>query len=144
MQDSPGFFRDRLVIIGEEFEASDDKHRVPASAASNLLPGVGLEALIVNTILNGFPIQDFSLPRCMLMISAACFVIFALALRFPHRPMLGLIAAAFSFCGYALLAFAIFRGSRIMLALIGPELGILLSALAAWILKSRLKPYPIA
>jgi CHASE2 domain-containing sensor protein len=143
LQVLPGLFRDRLVIIGAGYD-SDDEHPVPASASPDLVSGAVIQALIANTILRGFPVRDGSLPRCLLAIAAACFGIFLLALRLPHRPALAFLAAAASLCGYALIAFAIFRWSRIMLALTGPELAIVLSAVTAWLLKSRLKPYPLA
>jgi CHASE2 domain-containing sensor protein len=143
LRDSPGIFRNRLVIIGAEYAASNDEHHVPASASVNPVSGVRIEALIANTILNGSPVRGPGMPRCMLAMAVACFGTFALALCFPHRPALAFIAASASFCGYGILAFAIFRGWRIILVLTGPEMAIILSTAAAWILRMRLRPYPL-
>jgi CHASE2 domain-containing sensor protein len=142
LRDSPSLFRDRLVIIGAEYVAANDEHPIPASSSQELVSGAVIQALVANTILKGLPVRDGSLPRCLLAIAAACFGIFLLALRFPHRPALVFFAAATSLCVYMLVAFAIFRWSRMLLALTGPELAIIMSWLAAWVLKSRLKPYP--
>jgi CHASE2 domain-containing sensor protein len=144
LKDSPAIFENRLVIIGAEYGASDDEHLVPASASPTPVSSAVIQALIANTVLGGFRVRDWSLSRSMLVIAIVCVVIFLTALRFPHRPMLASLVAGVCLCGYGLCAFAIFRWSRIMIAVIGPELAIVLSAASAWVLKSRMKPYPIA
>lgn len=139
---SPDLFQNRLVLIGEATAGSNDGHPVPPAASPNPVPGIFIQALIANTILAGFPVRDFSLLRSMAAVAAPCFAIFLLALRLPHRPALAFAAAGLALCLYALLAFALFRAAKVLLALTGPELAIILSALSAWYWKSRLQPYP--
>ena len=142
---SPDLFRDRLVIIGAVYAGAGDERRVPRSVNRGLLPGVEVQALIANTIASGFPVRSPGLPMCMLVISVICFGTIAVALRFPHHPVAAVLTACGSACGYAGVTFLIFRLSpRIMLAVTGPELAILLSAGTAWYLRSRLSPYPVA
>jgi hypothetical protein len=99
--------------------------------------------MIANTIVRGFPVRDAGLPACLAFMSLACFGTVALAIRFPHRPWLAIIAAAASFSGYALFAFGIFRLSRTMLVMVAPETALLLSMVIAWRLRARLAPYPM-
>ena len=74
----------------------------------------------------------------------ACLATTAAALCFPQRYVASLVASAILLGGYLGWAFWIFRFSRTMIAVAGPELAILLSMLAAWGLKSILSPYPAA
>jgi CHASE2 domain-containing sensor protein len=140
---SPDFFNDKLVMIGADFAGSTDRHRVPEPADPDWVPGVLVHAMIANTIVRGFPVRDAGLPACLAFMSLACFGTVALAIRFPHRPWLAIIAAAASFSGYALFAFGIFRLSRTMLVMVAPETALLLSMVIAWRLRARLAPYPM-
>jgi CHASE2 domain-containing sensor protein len=141
---SPDLFRDRLVIIGADYAGSGDVHRVPKGVNAGFVSGAEVQALIANTIVRGFPVRSPGLFMCMVVISVICFGIVAATLRFPHHPVPAVLIACGSACSYTVVAFLIFRLSRIMLAVAGPELAILLSAGIAWYLKSRLSPYPVA
>lgn len=141
---APALFRNRLVIAGATFAGSSDEHRAPRVASDKLVSGQIVQAWIVNTILAGNPIHEISLTRCLAAVGLACLAVTALALCFPHRYWVALVASVILLCGYMGLAFWIFRSSRTMIAVVGPELAILLSALAAWGLKSSLSMYPVA
>jgi len=143
-QNSPDFFRDRLVIVGVNAAGLGDKHPVPRSVNPGLVSGVEVQALIVNTIVGGIPVRSPGLLLCMLVISLLCFGVLVAALRFPHHPVAAVLTACGSACVYAGLVFLIFRLFRIMLAVAGPELALLLSAGTAWYLRSQLSPYPVA
>lgn len=143
-KNSPDLFRDRLVIIGVDSAGLADKHRVPRSVSRGSVSGFEIQALIANTIAMGFPVRSPGLFMCMLVISVICFGTIAAALRYPHHPVAAVLTACGSACGYAALTFLIFRLSRTMLAVAGPELAILVSAGTAWYLRSRLSPYPVA
>jgi CHASE2 domain-containing sensor protein len=144
LENSPALFADRLVLIGAEYAASDDNHNVPSSASSSPVSGAVIQALITNTILAGFPVRDWSVPRSMVATAFACMVISFVTLRFPHRRFLALFTASAFSCGYGLFAFAVFRWSGLMVPLIEPELAVILSFTFAWLWKSQLPPYPCA
>jgi CHASE2 domain-containing sensor protein len=144
LQTAPDLFRNRLVFIGVEFAGSNDEVKVPESVSPDVVSGVRIQALITNTILAGFPVRDPGLLPSLFAMGVAGLGTLALALRFPHHPMAALMVAGGCFCGYAAFSFAIFRSSRIMIPVIGPELCIVLSAAAAWCLKMWMKPYPLA
>ncbi len=141
---TPELFRNRLVIAGATFSANGDEHRVPRSASDKLVAGQFLQALIANTILAGDPIHEIPLPWCFAAVGLACLAITAAALCFPHRYSVSFIASLILLCGYLGVAFWVFRSRRTMIAVVGPELAILFSMLAAWVLKSSLSAYPAA
>ena len=91
-----------------------------------------MQALIANTILAGNPFREVPLLGCLAAVGLACLATTAAALCFPHHYLASLIASAILLCVYIVLAFWIFRTSRTMIAVVTPELAILLSMLAAW------------
>jgi serine/threonine protein kinase/CHASE2 domain-containing sensor protein len=141
---TPELFRNRLVIAGATYSGNGDEHRVPRFASHDLISGQFVQALVVNSILAGNPIREVPLSRCLVAVGLACLATTAAALCFPQRYVASLVASAILLGGYLGWAFWIFRFSRTMIAVAGPELAILLSMLAAWGLKSILSPYPAA
>jgi serine/threonine protein kinase len=139
---APALFRDKLVVVGADYEGTGDITRVPPFVSANLVSGVFVQALIVNTILEGVTVHAFGLAACMAVAGVGCFLILALALRFPHRFRWLLLAAVIALCGYFLLAFAICRISHVMVTVVAPSFAILASILVAWGLNSYLRPYP--
>ena len=142
LTNAPELFRGKLVILGADFAGSGDEHRVPSMVSSALVPGVFIEALIVNTITGGLSVRSVGLPACLLMVGLAGYGTILAALLFPHRSDVVLWSAVCVLCAYVTFVFAIFRFSHIMLTLVGPALAMVLSILAAWSLKSYLRPYP--
>jgi CHASE2 domain-containing sensor protein len=142
LQAMPDLFRGRLVLVGSTFAGNGDEHRVPAVASNAPLPGQFIQALIANTILSDNPIHEIGLWPCLAAIGFACLAATSAALCFPHRYGFSLTGSPVLLCAYAGFAFWIFRASRMMIAVVGPELAILISMLAAWGLKSRLSAYP--
>jgi CHASE2 domain-containing sensor protein len=139
----PDFFADKLVILGADYAGGSDRHRVPATADPDWVSGSVIQAMIANTIAENLPVGEVSLLACLAGMSLACFATLVLALQFPHRPSWAMFFAAGACCGYALLAFGMFRASRTMLVLVAPEIALLLSIVIAFYLRSRLAPYPV-
>jgi CHASE2 domain-containing sensor protein len=143
LSSAPAFFRNRLVIAGATFSGNNDHHRVPGIVSDQLIAGQLVQALIANTILAANPVGEVSLAECLAVVGLACFVATAGALCFPQHGALAWLVSAVLFCGYAGLAFWIFRSSRTMIAIVGPELAILLSLLAAVGVRTILRVYPM-
>ena len=140
----PETFRGKLVLIGADYAGSGDVHKVPETVSADLLPGILLQALVANAVAEKVPIRSAGSVPTYLTIGLLCFAILALAMRFPYRFAIVITASLVAAALYAAFAFAVFRSSRIMFVLVGPETAMLLSVAAAWILKSRLPPYPTA
>ena len=139
---SPALFRDRIILIGATYAGSNDDMPVPSSISRSRIPGVVLEAEIANTIAANFPVRGVPLRFCLLFMGLACFGVSALALRYPYRFWMSLLLAAAVAVGYVLGAFAVCRSFKWMAPVVVPELTIMLTAGAAWMLKARLSPYP--
>ena len=138
---SPDLFRGKLVIIGAEIQGFGDLNRIPL--ASGLVAGVMVQSVIVDTISSGFPIRGWSLASCLSAVGLLCFATIALMLRFPHRMVSVLVPAILACLGYVVFAFCIFRSSKIMLSVVGPEFAMVLSIIVGVWLKSKLSPYPL-
>jgi hypothetical protein len=54
-----------------------------------------------------------------------------------------LVPAILACLGYVVFAFCIFRSSKIMLSVVGPEFAMVLSIIVGVWLKSKLSPYPL-
>ncbi len=81
--------------------------------------------------------------ECLAVAGLASLAAAAVALCLPQERARALLVFTALICGYAGVAFWIFRSSRTMIAVAGPELTILLSMLAALGLRSALSPYPV-
>ena len=142
LETEPRFFENKLVIVGADYEGAGDENRVPAFVSRNLVPGVLLQALIVNTILRGVRLRAYGLVACLCAAGICSLGIIALALRFPHRFRWILPGACATLLLYLGSALVILRISHGMLKIVAPSIAILLAILLAWGLKSYLRPYP--
>jgi serine/threonine protein kinase len=139
---SPAKLRDRIIFIGATYSGSGDEWPIPSTISRAKIPGVVLQAEIANTIASNFPLHAVALPSVLVFMGAAAFLAAALALRYPHAPWISLIVAGAVAAGYAFAAFAASRWLDRIMAIIAPELAILLAAAAALVLARRLAPYP--
>ena len=97
-----GFLRDKLVLIGATAAGLDDRHATPLSTRGASLPGVEIEANILNTRLAGAavsaadrPLQlSFTLAGVGLMMLALALLTPRRALPFGFALLLGAIAAS--------------------------------------------------
>src|SRR5947208_504082 len=84
LESEPARFRDALVLVGGEFAASgDEAHLIPDGVTSPaLVSGLLLQALAVNTILDGLPIRQAPVwPWVLASATAAAMGAFALLVR---------------------------------------------------------------
>ena len=141
---SPDTFRSKLIIIGATFTASGDAHRIPGPHERGLVAGEYVQALIANTILAGYPIHAIRLLPCLIVTGIFCLASTIGALWFPHRYGISLSASILTFAGYGLGAFLLFRETRTLIPVVGPELLILMALLAGLCFKLGLTQYPTA
>jgi serine/threonine-protein kinase len=135
---APEIFRDRIVLVGGEFTGSGDEHRPTPGRSSGGRPVSGLvvQAFIVNTMLNGFPIRD---SRRWPMIVGACFASGGFAfLVLTRRRLIPVMALAIGLIGvYAAAAFAVFVAERTVWPVAGPTLVVALVFGVALIIRAR-------
>jgi len=135
-------FVGKLVFLSASFSGVNDLHRIPDTSAKNLISGAVLHALIVNTILQNFRASQPPWLRSVLPVTIASSSTILLALMFPHRPLRGRACAAMLFLGWAVFAFVLFRTRLALIAVAAPEIAIVLTAIAAWLIPPRLRAFP--
>jgi serine/threonine-protein kinase len=136
----PARLRGKLVLFAFDPAASGDRHRVPAwHRGSREWPGIVLQAVVTQTVLSGFPVRRHGAGQWVLALAAA--VAFAGVLCAPRwAPFLALgVAAAVA---YVVVAFAIFRETRLLLPLATPLVLLGAGLLATTVARLRLAPFP--
>lgn len=138
----PSLFRGRLVLVGGEYLASGDEHRIPhRSGTGDAISGLVLQALMVDTIVKGLPVRD---ARRLPVLAAAALV--------AGCAMAGLLCArragpvaAWSAVGAALylaVSLPVFGWTGLMLPVAEPWLLLLLGLLIALALRRILPEAP--
>ena len=135
---TPETFRDRIVLVGGEFTGSGDEHRPTPGRSSGGRPVSGLvvQAFVVNTILNGFPIRESRRWPMFAGVGLASGVFAFLVLT--RRHVLPVVTLAFALLGvYAAAAFAMFAAERILWPVAGPFLWLVLVVGVAFMIRAQ-------
>jgi CHASE2 domain-containing sensor protein len=136
----PERFKGKLLLLGAEQEASGDLHVNPAGTPPQI-SGLTLEALMVDTVLAGYPLRDAPALAVLLVTFLLAGAVAALALLLPRWRTAVLAAVAASVVA-VLLALATFLVAR-RVAPIATAMAVpWVAAGAALLLRSRLAPYP--
>ena len=139
LRERPEVFRDRVVLAGADYVGSGDEPRVPTRER---VPGIALQAAIVETILAGFPVRSVGGSGLVLISFVGSALICAVALLFRAPVAVSVVAAAS--LTYTVAMFALFAWGDLMGPLIVPlVLGGVASA-AGLAIRLRSHPYPSA
>jgi serine/threonine protein kinase len=126
----PESFSRKIVLVGGEYEASQDFHRIPQRPGSPAeLSGLLIQALTLNTWLQGRSFNEVSRFLAFLPAALIFFFFSVAALTRPGALMPGLILSALLIV-YAFLAFFLFMNGRYILFLGTPLLLILIGMIA--------------
>ena len=135
----PWVFRDRLVLVGGDVAAAgDDVHRAPRRRGqAETVSGLVLQALLVDTIVAGLPVQEAS--RAPFLAGAALWTgLAAAAALIAYRPIPVLAALVLGLTFYLGLSVPAFKATGLLwpaTILLLPTLGtLLLALLLRWIL----------
>jgi serine/threonine protein kinase len=138
----PSIFRDRLVIVGEVFDASGDDHRIPARGKQpKNIAGVIQQAVIINTILSGTPVRELGLitQLTVAFVVWAGLLVAVLCLARLAVP----ISVYFGLCfAYVAASVLIFRQRELILPLAGPLLTTTLAMALGLVLRFALPRFP--
>ncbi|HET9227062.1 MAG TPA: protein kinase [Thermoanaerobaculia bacterium] len=137
LRQSPGIFRNRLVLVGWGHQGSgDDYYRTAHAAVSSLT----LQALMVDTILKDMPVREpAKMPSLVLLALAVALALSTILCSQRARPpILGLALAAGV---YLAVSFPVFWWTGLMLPAATPLLLLLVGVLAALALR-RILPSP--
>jgi serine/threonine protein kinase/CHASE2 domain-containing sensor protein len=137
-------FRGRLVLVGGDLIGSgDDYHRISArSDPYDAVSGLALQSLIVDTIVEGFPVRRAESALVLLVLAMGCAAIIPAALCLSR--LYASLVVAFVFCAvYTGASVLFFRISELLVPLAGPLLTAVL-ALGLWLmLRFYLSPFPL-
>ncbi len=127
---SPEMFRDKIVLVGGEYEGSQDFHRVPfrPGLSRDEASGLIIHALTLNTLLQDNPIHDVS-RSLVLLPMAAVMMFFSAAFLIRPKVFLHLIILFIIVSGFILIVYFLFRWNRLLLP-VGVPLITLIIALA--------------
>jgi len=113
---NPEMFRDKIVVVGGEYEGSQDFHRVPfrPGMSKDDVSGLTIHGLTINTLLEDNLIHDVS--RSMVLLPmAAVMMFFSAAFLIRSRVFIHLIALFIILSGFILIAYFLFVLNRQLL-----------------------------
>jgi serine/threonine protein kinase/CHASE2 domain-containing sensor protein len=142
LEREPHHFQDRFVLLGGDFAAAGDNlYHVPhPHGLPDPIPGIVLQALVLQTLIDGAPIRQPGLAWTWAAISVAAGVA-AAAILLASRP-LAVAAAPLAGGVWLAAAFLLFTAARELVPIAAPAGALLLVAIAAAVLRRKLPAVP--
>jgi CHASE2 domain-containing sensor protein len=135
LEKKPAFFSDKLILVGGEYEGSQDFHRIPQRFGGGIdeLSGLAIQALTINTLLEGGPIHEGSGLVILVLMAASLLAFSLMSFIWPKMSSSMILLISIS-AGYLLFSVILFRLGR-QIWPIGLPVIIWLTALSAvlWI-----------
>ena len=134
----PDAFNQKMVLVGGDYEASQDFHRIPQRrGAQGELSGLLIQALTLNTWLQGRPIQEVNrilalLPAVLIFLVFSTILLVRLKVIWPTIVLLVLLT------GYGFWSFLLFLRSRQLVFFGTPLLLCFLATIAIFFIRRRL------
>jgi serine/threonine protein kinase/CHASE2 domain-containing sensor protein len=143
LERDPSTFRGRLVLIGSDLAGSgDEHHRIPMRGErSAAVPGVVVQALIVNAFLAGASVREADGRSTVLVQGPAFLALLAAILCVPRRRV-ALSGAVVIFLLYLVTVVALFEGLRLILPIVAPLTSMALALAVALAIRAWLPPFP--
>ena len=116
LNDNPDMFRDKIVLVGGEYEGSQDFHRVPfrSGLSNEEVSGLTIHALTINTLLLDNLVQNVS-RSWVLLPMAVVMMFFSAAFLIRRRVFFPLIILLLILTGYILIVYFLFIWNRLLL-----------------------------
>lgn len=116
LNDNPDMFRDKIVLVGGEYEGSQDFHRVPfrSGLSNEEVSGLTIHALTINTLLLDNLVQNVS-RSWVLLPMAVVIMFFSAAFLIRRRVFFPLINLLLILTGYILIVYFLFIWNRLLL-----------------------------
>lgn len=135
LKQKPGLFKSKIVLVGGEYEGSQDFHKIPHRLGLNFdeASGLTINALILNTLLQNKPIRvlkELSVLIFFTLISLFFSTVFLFLYRAFTFPIITVILSV----GYVLGVYLLFLWKRILLPVVVPLIILVLSlVLILWV-----------
>ena len=137
LKQKPGLFKSKIVLVGGEYEGSQDFHKIPHRLGLDFdeASGLTINALILNTLLQNKPIRvlkELSVLIFLTLISLFFFTVFLFLYRAFTFPII--IITVILSVGYVLGVYLLFLWKRILLPVVVPLIILILSlVLILWV-----------
>ena len=142
LDQQPSMFKDRLIILGAEYEASGDVHRIPGRPLQPVsISGLVLQSMMVNTILNGQFVTGWA-PRYTFALVALFSVVVAAGVLCRDKSSFGILLMLAAVGMWVFFCFFLFLSGRIMVQMVSPVISIVGTGILGLVLRSRLQPFP--
>lgn len=142
--ESPQRFQDRIVLVGAEFTASGDDHRMPGPGrARTRVSGMVVQALAVNTIVEGLPLRDVGQRWIPIAATTTAAAAIAFLLLMRHRATAAVATLVFLVAVNLTAAFSVFAATRVLLPIVGPAVSLLVALGAAVAIRFRWGARPV-
>ena len=138
-------FRGRLVLVGGDLIGSgDDYHRIPArSEQFEVVSGLALQSLLVNTILAGFPVEQAGYMHVLPLVAMGYAAILAAALCIS-RLYSSIVVIFIFFIAYGGIAVLSFHFWGLLIPVAGPLLIAVLALGLGLVIRFYLTPFPVS
>jgi serine/threonine protein kinase/CHASE2 domain-containing sensor protein len=134
----PDFFNNKFVLVGGEYEGSQDFHRIPKrSGREDEASGLVIQALTLNTLLQNKLIQDVDTFFIFLLL-AIVFMIFSSIFLIRPKIFSFLIILFILLTGYFLIWYFLFIWNRQLLTARLPALAFVLALVPVFLVRHRL------
>jgi CHASE2 domain-containing sensor protein len=113
LEKKPAFFSDKMILVGGEYEGSQDFHRIPQRFGGGIdeLSGLVIQALTINTLLEGGPIHEGSGLMILVLMAASIMSFSLISLIWPKISSSMMLLISIS-TGYLLFSVILFRFGR--------------------------------
>jgi CHASE2 domain-containing sensor protein len=130
-------FRDKLVLVGGTFVGSGDLHRL---SGQRLIPGVVLQAVVMDTILNREPVRELGASSWLPVLFVLLWGLVAQAVSHARYGGLPLTSGALSICVVASIIVFVLTGGTVPLVV--PLVTVAIAGVTASLMRPFLRPYP--
>jgi CHASE2 domain-containing sensor protein len=139
LDEKPGFFRDRLVLVGGEYEGSQDYHLVPRlpDRKSGEMSGMVLQALAIDTLLGFRQIREIPAWPVVLFVAVAAMSCISLLL-IRRRILTPILFGITAMVVYLVLSLFLFIEQRLLIPAGLPIVLLAIGMIFALILRRRL------
>ena len=138
LNERPGFFKDRMVLVGGEYEGSQDFHRIPKrQGLDEEVSGLVIQALVLNTFLQDKLIHA-STGYFVFLPMAAVFMLFSAVFLIRPKVIPFAIIYFILLTGYIISAYFLFILNRQLLPVASPLLIMILTIVPIFLARRKL------
>lgn len=139
LEEKPGSFRGRLVLVGGEYEGSQDFHLIPRlpHGKAGEVSGMVIQALAIDTLLGSRQIREIPYWPVGLFVAAVSMLCISLLLIRPGI-VTSVLSGVAAVAGYLVLSVFLFIEQKLLIPAVFPMFPVIFGMILALILRRRL------